>query len=63
MFHHTHGKDWYRQSDVPGDPRRVGMGQSPDNINISQGLLFNCRLQRRWQGIGVVESVKMIVVV
>ena len=59
MFHHTHGKDWYRQSDAPGDPRRAATGQSQDNISSG----FVGQLERRWQGIGVVASVKTIVVV
>ena len=59
MFHHTHGKDWYRQSDVPGDPRRAAHGQSQDNISVR----VCWSLERRWQGNGVVSSVKTIVVV
>jgi hypothetical protein len=59
MFHHTHEKDWYHQSDVPVDPRRAGTGQSQDNISVR----FVVQLQRRRQGIGAVVSVKMIVVV
>ena len=48
MFHHTHGKDWYRQSDVPGDPRRQGTGQSQDNISVRVCWSIGASLARKW---------------
>jgi hypothetical protein len=52
MFHHTHGKDWYHQSDVPVDPRRAGTGQSQDNISVrvccSIAMLQVPVLARNW---------------
>ena len=48
MFHHTHGKDWYRQSDVTGDPRRAGTGQSQDNISVRVCCSIAVSLARNW---------------
>ena len=56
MFHHTHGKDCYRQCNVTSDPRRAG--QSQDNQVYLYQSGFDVQLQRRRQRIGAVASVK-----
>lgn len=58
MFHHIHGKDWYRQSDVYRATPVVRARVKAKTIYQSG---FVVQLQCHCQGIGVVVSVKMIV--
>jgi hypothetical protein len=52
MFHHTYGKDWYRQSDVPVDPRRFYLPVAINNL-----FLIDSSLDHRMREVDFCSSI------
>ena len=52
MFHHTYGKDWYRQSDVPVDPRRFYLPVVINNL-----FLIDISLDHRMREVDFCSSI------